>query len=103
MNEGEMNANEVTVQKLIQDFKVVLQDAENLAKATAGDVTEKVRDARVRLNTSLESARQSYHKAEAKAVEGAKVTDKLIREHPYETIGVAFGVGLLLGVLVGRK
>ena len=33
----------------------------------------------------------------------AKVADKTIREHPYESVGVAFGVGLLIGVLVGRR
>jgi len=36
-------------------------------------------------------------------VTGAKATDKVIREHPYESIGVAFGVGLLIGVLATRK
>jgi ElaB/YqjD/DUF883 family membrane-anchored ribosome-binding protein len=27
----------------------------------------------------------------------------VIRDHPYESIGVAFGLGLLIGVLVARK
>ena len=44
---------------------------------------------------------------EEKTVAGAKVADKTIREHPYESIGVAagvaFGLGLLIGVLAGRK
>ena len=40
---------------------------------------------------------------EEKAVEGAKATDKAIRTHPYESLGVAFGVGLLVGVLVARR
>ncbi|HWH68826.1 MAG TPA: DUF883 family protein [Candidatus Sulfotelmatobacter sp.] len=91
------------MQKLVQDFKAVLQDAEGLAKATAGDLGEKVRDARARLTTSLESAKESYRKAEEKTVEGAKVADKYIRDHPYQSVGVAFGVGILLGVLVSRK
>lgn len=103
MNEGEMNANEVTMRKLIQDFKVVLHDAEGLAKATAGDLGEKAKEARAKLATSLEAAKENFYKLEDKAVAGAKATDKVIREHPYESIGVAFGVGLLIGVLVSRK
>jgi len=103
MNESEMAPNDVTMKKLVADFKVVLQDAEALAKATAGDLGEKVKEARARLATSMESAKESYHKVEEKAAIGAKATDKVIREHPYESIGVAFGIGLLIGVLVCRK
>ncbi len=103
MNEGEMNANDVTMRKLIQDFKVVLHDAEGLAKVTAGELGEKVKEARARLSTSLESAKENFQKLEEKAVVGAKATDKVIREHPYESLGVAFGFGLLIGVLVSRK
>ena len=36
-------------------------------------------------------------------IAGAKAADKTIRDHPYESIGVAFGLGLLIGVLVTRK
>ena len=42
-------------------------------------------------------------KAEEKAVERAKAADRVIRDHPYQTIGIAFGLGLLIGVLARRK
>ena len=42
-------------------------------------------------------------RAEEKAVERAKAADRTIRTHPYETLGVAFGIGLLVGFLVRRK
>lgn len=42
-------------------------------------------------------------RAEEKAVERAKAADRVIREHPYQTIGVAFGLGLLIGVFVSRR
>jgi ElaB/YqjD/DUF883 family membrane-anchored ribosome-binding protein len=101
---NETKAGEDTaVGRLAQDFKTVMNDAEGLIKATAGEVGEKVREARGRLAASLETAKTGYHKIEAKAIEGAKATDKVIREHPYESIGVAFGVGLLIGVLVTRR
>lgn len=102
MNEMTAEA-EVTMNKLAQDFRVVMHDAEALIKATAGDLGEKAREARARLATSLESARSGLHKIEDQALAGAKATDKVIRDHPYESIGVAFGVGLLIGVLVGRR
>ncbi len=103
MNESESALNEVTMRKLVQDFKVVLQDAESLAKATAGELGEKIKDARARLAASMESAKASCSTWEEKCQASAQATDKIIREHPYESIGIAFGVGLLLGVLAGRK
>jgi len=33
----------------------------------------------------------------------AKAADRVIRDHPYQTIGIAFGLGLLIGVLARRK
>lgn len=42
-------------------------------------------------------------RAEEKAAERAKAADKVIREHPYQTIGLAFAVGLLIGILARRK
>ena len=42
-------------------------------------------------------------RAQEKAVEHAKAADKVIRDRPYQTIGLAFGLGLLIGVLARRK
>ena len=42
-------------------------------------------------------------RAEETAVQRAKAADRVIRDHPYQTIGIAFGVGLLIGVLARRK
>ena len=39
----------------------------------------------------------------ASAKAAAKRADTVIRDHPYESIGIAFGIGLLVGVLVKRK
>lgn len=103
MSDTETGGQEVTMGKLMQDFKVVVHDAESLLKASAGELGEKAREARVRLSASLEGAKANFHKLEEKAVAGAKVTDRAIREHPYQSIGIAFGVGLLIGVLVTRK
>src|SRR5436309_6734845 len=93
----------VTRQKLVADLKVVVRDAEALIKATAGELGEKAKEARARLMDALETAKMTCHRLEEKAVAGAKATDKIIREHPYQSIGIAFGLGLLIGVLVNRK
>src|SRR5262245_52012143 len=100
MNESEMAEQDVNMGKLVADFKVVLGDAEAMLKATAGELGDKAREARARLASSLQSARAGMQRLEDRAVAGAKATDKLIREHPYQSLGVAFAAGLLIGVLV---
>ena len=95
--------NEANMEKLLADLKVLSRDAEAVLQATAGQAGDKMSELRSRLSTVLESAKATCHRIEEKAVAGAKVADKTIREHPYESVGVAFGVGLLIGVLVGRR
>ena len=90
-------------ERLASDLKAVVRDAEELLKATAGQAGEKISEVRARLATALESAKATCHRVEEKTIAAAKATDQTIREHPYQSIGIAFGVGLLLGVLVARK
>ena len=77
-----------------------MHDSEELLRATAGVAGDKAHEVRERLSAALEAAKRSCHRIEEKAIEGAKATDRVIREHPYESIGVAFGVGLLLAPLI---
>jgi len=97
-----MTTQEVN-QQLADDLKLIVRDAEDLLKATAGEAGEKVKEVRSRLTHALESAKATCARIQDKTVQAAKATDHVIREHPYESIGVAFGVGLLIGVLVGRR
>jgi ElaB/YqjD/DUF883 family membrane-anchored ribosome-binding protein len=96
-------SNEANMEKIMTDLKVLTRDAEALMHATAGQAGEKVSELRQRLSAALESAKATCHRLEEKAIASAKAADKAIREHPYESIGVAFGIGLLIGVLVGRR
>ena len=95
--------NEANMEKVMADLKVLSRDAEAVLQATAGQAGDKMHELRARLSTALESAKATCHRLEEKAVAGAKAADKTIREHPYESMGVAFGVGLLIGVLVTRR
>jgi len=90
-------------QRLSSDLKLVMRDAEELLKATAGEAGEKVKEVRSRLAAALESARATCEHLQDQTIAAAKATDHVIREHPYESIGIAFGTGLLIGVLVGRR
>jgi len=90
-------------ERLATDLKRIVQDSEELLRDSAGAVGEKAHAARERLAHIVESARTTCHRLEQKTKEAAKATDEIIRHHPYQSIGIAFGVGLLIGVLVARK
>ena len=89
--------------KLVKDLKAVACDAEELMKTTAGELNEKSREARLRLKTALEGARESCECLRERAAEGVKATDRAIRTRPYESLGIALGAGVLLGFLLGRR
>jgi len=98
-----MNASEINTDRLVSDLKTVTRDAEELLRTVSGERGNGSNEMRARLSSAIESAKATYSRLEGKAVAGAKATDKAIRAHPYESLGVAFGVGLLVGVLMGRK
>ena len=98
-----MNASEINTDRLVSDLKTVTRDAEELLRTVSGQRGNGTNEMRARLSSAIESAKATYNRLEGKAVAGAKATDKAIRAHPYESLGVAFGMGLLVGVLMGRK
>ena len=85
------------------DLKAVMGDSQELVKELAGELSEKGKQARARLMATLESARETCGDLQDKAKAGAEKADVLVREHPYSSIGIAFAIGLLLGVVVSRK
>ena len=89
-------------EKVKGDIKALVQDAEDLLKATAGDVSVKAQEARSRLTSALENAKTTCSRLEERTLIAAKATDKVIRDHPYESIRVAFGFGVLFGILIVR-
>jgi ElaB/YqjD/DUF883 family membrane-anchored ribosome-binding protein len=71
--------------------------------ATADVAGEKVSEARKRLSAALDRGREMYGRAREQAIEGAKVADEAVHEHPYQAIAIGVGVGALLGYLITRR
>ena len=94
---------EHSTEKLLQDLRQVVRDGEELLRAGADDMSERGAEAREKLAAALEVARETQRRLQEKAMAGARATDQLIRENPYQAIGIAFGVGLVFGVMISRK
>jgi ElaB/YqjD/DUF883 family membrane-anchored ribosome-binding protein len=93
--------------RVLADLKTLASDSEALLRATASDVSEKAKEARARLTAALEKAKASCEDLQARGMESAREVahkaDVAVRAHPYESIAIAFGVGVLLGALLKRK
>lgn len=89
--------------RLAHDLRNVVHDTELLLHEIRGELSDKGKEVRARLATTLESAKQTCHDLGEKTVATAKAADEYVHENPYKSIGVAFGIGLLIGVLVARK
>lgn len=94
-------------EKLISDMRVVIGDAEEILRATAGAAGEKMGEMREKIEIRLRDARARLADAEAAMVDKAKAacnaTDDFVHDHPWQAVGVAAAVGLAIGVLIGRR
>lgn len=98
---------EATREKLVSDLKVLIDDAEELLKATANQAGEKVASVRQRIEQSLDEGKRSLAEAEDLLLdtskEAAKAADSYVRENPWNAVGIAAGIGLVLGLLIRRS
>jgi ElaB/YqjD/DUF883 family membrane-anchored ribosome-binding protein len=97
---------DVGKEKLMQDLRVVVADAEELLRATAGQAGDKAAAARERIQESLVNAKERLVAAEEAVLErtreAAKATDEYVHENPWRAVGIAAGVGLIIGMLISR-
>ncbi len=101
------NTNETTVQtpkELLNDLHALVTEVE---KMMGDSLSEHTADAMGALRTRFEAAQERlsclYTGAKQKVVAGAKCTDAAIRANPYQSLAIAAGTGLILGVLLGRR
>ncbi len=99
--------NEVSKEKLVQDLKLVIADAEELLKRDGLPGRRKVAAARERIQDRIHTAKIKLAGAEEAVLvstrEAAKATDEFVHDKPWYAVGIAAGVGLIVGMLIGRR
>lgn len=93
--------------KLMNDLRLVIADAEELLRMTANEAGEGAVELRGRMQTRLVQAKADLAHLQEVAVAKVKAaghaTDEFVHENPWKSIGVAAGIGLVIGLLVGRR
>lgn len=94
-------------ERLVTDLRALINDAEELLKVTANQAGETVTIARQKIEQSLIEGKKALADAEKvlvqKTREAADVADDYVRDNPWSAVGIAVGLGLLLGVLIRRS
>jgi ElaB/YqjD/DUF883 family membrane-anchored ribosome-binding protein len=100
-------AEPVSASQLVDDLTAVIRDAESLLRATAAQTGDKVEQIRARAEESVRQAKARLAGVEEQALEHARVlageADQYVRGNPWQAVGIAAGVGLLVGLLVSRR
>ena len=100
-------AEPISASQLIDDLTAVVRDAESLLRATAAQTGEKVEEIRARSQESVRAAKDRLATIEDQALEHARAlagdADDYVRDNPWQAVGIAAGIGLVLGLLMSRR
>ncbi len=94
-------------EKLMSDLKLVIADAEELLKLTAGEVGDKAAEMRKRMQSRMEQAKADLASLQEMAItrakDAGKAADAYVHENPWQAVGIAAGAGLVIGLLISRR
>lgn len=93
--------------KLMSDLRVVIRDAEELLAHTGQQAGEGFKAAKAKIETSLKSAKEELAAAQdvvvAKSKVAAQTTDEYVKAHPWQAVGMAAAIGVILGFLISPR
>jgi ElaB/YqjD/DUF883 family membrane-anchored ribosome-binding protein len=108
-NKGEMTMRSTTTQDnpIARDIQNVVSDAQDLLKTVQTEGTDRMGEMRAKVQTQLDAARKTLGElqqtVQATATQYMDTTDAYVRANPWQSVGIAAGVGALIGFLIARK
>lgn len=97
----------VTTAKLLEDLQAVVRDAEALLQATTTHTGERVASVRARAEESLQQAKARLAETQDEVLQGVRdateATENYVKKNPWQSLGIAAGAGLLIGLLLRRR
>ncbi len=97
----------ISAGQLIDDLTAVIRDAESLLRATAAQTGDKVEEIRTRAEESVRQAKERLAGIEEETLQHARVlageAEEYVRGNPWQAVGIAAGIGLVLGLLMTRR
>lgn len=95
---------EASAEEMMENLRSLINEAEQVvSNGVSSTSSQVIADLRERLEDGLEKLNDYYGGAKEKVIAGARRTDETIRAHPYESLAIALGVGVLIGALIRRN
>lgn len=92
---------------LERDLKAVVQSLEALLESSAENAGDAMTDVRKSIEARLQQARTTLATLEKHAARQARIAarnaDRYVHDNPWQTLGIAAGIGVLIGLLLGRR
>ena len=99
------SSSEAMKQKLLADFNAVVTEAEQLLKLVTDEGGDKANALRTKVERNLNAAKERLRSLEDALMEKtkatARATDEYVHENPWQTVGIAAGLSVVLGVVIG--
>lgn len=99
--------NSIQKDKIVEDAKVLIADAEEMMRLLASQAGENMGDVHRRLQVRIDKAKADLVDVQTAAINKAKevgcATDKYVHEEPWKAIGVAAAIGAVAALLVSRR
>lgn len=93
--------------QLLKEFHALVHDTEQLLQHSASLAGSQAEELREQIRSSLGRARATLHDAEGTLRERSKAavdaSTGYMQSHPWQTLGIAAAIGLLLGMLITRR
>jgi ElaB/YqjD/DUF883 family membrane-anchored ribosome-binding protein len=93
-------SKEASLEKLVDDLSMIVQGADDYARAVGANVSEQAREEVI---GQLQSLKARCLQLKQQALVGARATDKMLRKHPYSSLAITFAAGLLIGATLLRR
>ncbi len=92
------------VEVLISNITQLMDEAEDMLRDSTSQHAEyELQLLRTRCH-NLQARLTAFCTTAGRAIaDGARRTDQIVREHPYESLAIALGAGLVAGVVIGRR
>jgi ElaB/YqjD/DUF883 family membrane-anchored ribosome-binding protein len=89
-----------TTEQLLEDLNTLREDTEELFRATAGTLAERSKS---KFLNSVERMKATCNDLRERTSTHVQDVEETLRQYPYSAVGVALGIGIIIGFLSRRK
>ncbi|MFL7964898.1 Membrane-anchored ribosome-binding protein, inhibits growth in stationary phase, ElaB/YqjD/DUF883 family [Pseudomonas sp. NFIX10] len=101
---GTVQANgEQIKDQAFSELTALIEESEKLLKSSASLVGEEAENLRDQIAQKLQQARDSVTSARERTRPIVDATEVYIGGHPWQTVAISAGFGLVVGLLLGRR